>query len=103
MPRVRQDFGRGSRVGRGRSGSGSAGGEGWFLGRWETAETLDVDGDGRQDVLDVDLVLASVTAAAHAVAVGEFVDCSLDSGADCVAGLPLRCLLLSTDAELQVA
>jgi hypothetical protein len=51
----------------------------------------------------VDLALASVTAAGHAVAVGEFVDRSLDSGADCVAGLPLGCLLLDTDAELQVA
>ncbi|GGZ81603.1 hypothetical protein GCM10010389_19230 [Streptomyces echinoruber] len=54
-------------------------------------------------MLEVDLVLASVAAAAHAVSVGELVDCSLCSGADRVAGLPLGCLLLGTDAELQVA
>ncbi len=43
-------------------------------GRLQSAETLDVDGDGREDVLEVGLVLASVAAAAHAVAVGELVD-----------------------------
>src|SRR5262249_35607770 len=76
---------------------------GCFLGRWEAAEALDVDGDGGQDVLDVGLFLSSVAAASHAVSVGELVDCSLYSGADRVAGFPLGCLLLGTDAELQVA
>lgn len=73
-----------------------------FLGRWETAEVLDVDGEGSQDVLDVDASLASVAAVVHVVAVGELVDRSRDSGADRVAGLPFGCLLLGTDAELQV-
>lgn len=49
------------------------------------------------------LSLSSVATAAQAVAVGEFVDGSLHSGADRVAGLPLGCLLLGADAELQVA
>jgi hypothetical protein len=35
--------------------------------------------------------------------VGEFVDGALDSGADRVAGLPVGCLLLGADAELQGA
>lgn len=54
-------------------------------------------------MLEMDLALASVATATHAVSVAELVDCSLDSGADRVAGLPLRCLLLGADAELQVA
>lgn len=49
------------------------------------------------------LSLSSVTAAAHSVSVGEFVDRALHSGADRVAGLPLGRLLLGADAELQVA
>ena len=47
--------------------------------------------------------LSSVAAVAHAVSVGEFVDGAFDSGADRVAGLPFRCLLLGADVELQVA
>lgn len=51
----------------------------------------------------MDLALASVAAAAHAMTVGELVDRCLHFGADRVAGLPLGCLLLGADAELQVA
>src|SRR4051812_2224685 len=76
---------------------------GCFLGRWQSAEALDVDGDGGQDVLDVGLSLSSVAATAHTVAVGELVDRALHSGAHRVAGLPLGRLLLGADAELQVA
>jgi hypothetical protein len=82
---------------------GRLAGCGCFLGRCQSAEALDIDGDGRQDVLDVGLSLSSVAAVAHAVAVGELVDGSLHPGAHRVAGLPLGCLLLGTDAELQVA
>jgi len=80
---------------------GRSAGRGCFLGRWETAETLDIDGDCGQDVLDVGFALSSVAAAAHAVAVGELVDRSLHSGADRVAGLPVGSLLLGMDTELQ--
>jgi hypothetical protein len=54
--------------------SGRSAWPGCFLGRWETTEALDVDGDGGQNVLEVDLALSSVAAAAHAVAMGELVD-----------------------------
>jgi hypothetical protein len=78
---------------------------GWacFPGRWQSAEALDVDGDGSQNVLKVGLVLSSVAAASHAVAVDELVDRAFHSGAHRVAGLPLGRLLLGADAELQVA
>jgi hypothetical protein len=75
---------------------------GRFRGRGQSAEALNVDGDGGQDVLEVGLVLSSVAAAAHAVAVDELVDRAFDSGADRVAGLPLGCLLLAADSKLQV-
>ena len=75
-------------------------GRGCFFGRRQSAEALDVDGDGRQDVLDVGFSLSA--AVAYAVCVGELVDRALHSGADRVAGLPLGRLLLGTDAELQV-
>lgn len=73
------------------------------LSRWQSAEALDVDGDGGQDVLDVGLSLPSVATAPHAVAVGELVDRALHSGADRIASLPLGRLLLGTDTKLQVA
>ncbi len=51
-----------------------------------------------ENVLQVRLGLASVTAAAHAVSVGELVDGALDAGADGIAGLPFGGLLFGTDA-----
>lgn len=74
-----------------------------FFGWWQSAEALDVDGDGRQDVLDVGLSLSLVATASHSVSVGELVDRALHSGANRVAGLPFGRLLLGADAELQVA
>ncbi|GGZ21928.1 hypothetical protein GCM10010327_61130 [Streptomyces nitrosporeus] len=48
------------------------------------------------------LVLFSVAAAADAVSVGGLIDGAPHSGTDRVAGLPLGCLLLRADADLQV-
>lgn len=47
--------------------------------------------------------LSSVAAASHAVSVGELVDRVLRSGADRVAGLLFRRLLLCSDTEAQIA
>ncbi|MEU9116374.1 hypothetical protein AB0D04_32585 [Streptomyces sp. NPDC048483] len=47
--------------------------------------------------------LSSAVTAMHAVSVGEFADGAFHSGADRLAGLPVRCLLLDADADLQVA
>jgi hypothetical protein len=46
--------------------------------RW-LAETLDVDGDSGEDVLQVGFGLSAVAAVAHAVAVGELADGALDA------------------------
>lgn len=49
------------------------------------------------------LGLPPVTAAPHTVSVNELVDSALDSGADCIPGLPIGRLLLGADVDLQVA
>ena len=57
-------------------------------------EGFDVDGDGRQHVLDVDFLGAAVAAVAGTVAVGQFVDCSFHAGAGCVEVCPCRIMLV---------
>lgn len=76
---------------------------GGLAGGWQTAEALDVHGDSSEHVLQVGLRLSSVAVAAHAVSVGELVDRVFHTGADRIAGLPAGRLLLSADADLQVA
>ncbi|MDJ0466240.1 hypothetical protein, partial [Streptomyces sp. H27-C3] len=56
LPRVRQDFGRGIWCIEVVLEGGRLTGRGCFRGRWQSAEALDVDGDGGQDVLEVGLV-----------------------------------------------
>ena len=72
-----------------------------FAGR-HLAETLDVDGDGGQDVLEVRFGLAPVAAVAHAVAAGDLVEGAFDAGPDGVALVPGGVLLVGTVAYLQV-
>ena len=71
-------------------------GRGPFSGRWQSAESLDINGDAGQDVLEVGLVLPSVATAPQAVAVGELVDRALAPGADRIAvkgvNIPIRLL-----------
>jgi hypothetical protein len=77
--------------------AGSVGGVRGFL----FAEAFDVDRDGREDVLDVGLRDASVAAAAHLVAVREFVDGALDPGPARVSASPVRVLLVGTVLGLE--
>jgi len=81
---------------------------GWGAGlsSWRRREVgvdaFEVDRDGRQDMLDVGLVFASVAALAHAVAIDELADRALDGGPQRVARQPFLGLLLGPRLGLDV-
>jgi len=74
--------------------SAGPGREGWLAGVPVGVEADDVDGGGGEGVLEADLGQAAVAGPSEAGDVEGLVDGALDSGAECVLGLPgLRGLL----------